>query len=1192
MSRVIILLLLLCGTASAVWAPVSAVVPSAGQVAVLQDGGSSTTLSFDFPGYDQEEVDADGTRCVRVSVPGMAPTLVKGEPELPIWTESMIIPDQGVVSLRVVESQWEEIPSLPVLPSKGNLYRTIDPATVPYEFGSAYAAGRWVPDAEVQLSEPFILRDYRGVTIRVHPVQYNGERGMLRVLRRMVVEVRTEGTGGTNVIVRRATGTAREFQRMYEGIFVNLRDRSHPMNEHAGRMLIIAGDAYYDGMAEFVTWKREKGIETKLVRYSEIGGSGSTAVKTYIQNEYNTLGVVFVLLVGDLEHIPSPTYAGGEADPTYALLAGSDVYPDAFVSRFSVQSAADLSTQVQRSVEYERSPTAGVNWYHKATGIASAEGSPADYQWVNESRTKLLNYTYTEMDQIYDPGASASQVTTALNGGRSLVLYMGHGSTTAWSTTGFSNSNVNALANYWMLPVIHSVACVNGDFSTTTCFAEAWLRAQSGGQPRGAIATYMSSINQSWVPPQIAQRSFVDSLVIDGYNTVGGVFFIGSVGMLEYYSGGADGVEMYNTWHIFGDCSVQIRTDSPTAMTATYPTSVPVGTSSISVTVTGVPDALVGISANGELLGSGYTDAAGAVDVTLDEPLDAPGTVLVTITAYNKTPIQADLEVIAASGPHVTYVSSTILGDGQADVGDTVLLNVELENVGNETAYAVQATLSTVNAQISVTVPTQGYGDIAADATALPAAPFQFYVGSLPDGTVVPFELDITSGSDTWDASFSITVHAAPEIEVTPTSLEAWAGVGETTARLVTVSNSGTADLTYTVSVTTDSRKQSTVPFVELGKGEADPRAGEAPGRGTGGPDGYGYRWIDSDEVGGPAYAWVDIGSSGTSPGSGDDSNYGPFSLGFTFPFYGTDYTAVRICTNGWLSFTSTATAYTNQGIPNSSVPNALIAPFWDDLSPNYGGSVRYLSDAGNGRFIAQWTDVPRWTSSGGTGSYTFQAILYQDGRIVYQYSDLVGDVNSCTVGIENQAGTDGLQVVVNAAYLHNGLAIQFSTEEPWLTVSPVSGTLVPEGNADLTATMDATDLSEGTYTGTITITSNDADEGAIGIPVTFHVGSVEPPALTATEQGSSVELTWTVVGAAAGYWVYGASNNVWFEPGMSPGYANRVTVLPSGTTSWSSTAGMGDPETNWTYLVMAVDGSGVELCRSNRAGECDFALP
>ncbi|MBN1423090.1 hypothetical protein JXA88_00910, partial [Candidatus Fermentibacteria bacterium] len=436
-------------------------------------------------------------------------------------------------------------------------------------------------------------------------------------------------------------------------------------------------------------------------------------------------------------------------------------------------------------------------WYHKATGIASNQGSPPDYQWINGFRTKLLNYTYTEMDQIYDPSATAAMVTAALNEGRSLVVYMGHGSSTSWGTTGFSNTNVNALSNYWMLPVIHSVACDNGNFSTTTCFGEAWLRAQSGGQPRGALAAYMSSISQGWTPPQYGQQGFVDSLVSDRYNTVGGTLFIGGMAMLEHYNGGYDGTSHFNTWIIFGDCSVQMRTDSPAAMAATYPTAVLVGTSSIPVTVAGVEGALVGVSAEGEWLGSGYTDGAGTVNVTLNEPLNVPGTVKLTITGYNKEPIQADIEVIPPTGPYVIYQSTTVLGDGQADIGETVSLNIELKNVGIETAYGVVGTLSTTNGQIAVTAPSQGYGDMAPGATALPGEPYVFEVGSLADNTVVPFHLDIVSGLDSWEADFPLTVHAPDlaeagwQIDDTEGNGNGRLDPGETVGLTVTVVNGG-----------------------------------------------------------------------------------------------------------------------------------------------------------------------------------------------------------------------------------------------------------------------------------------------------------------------------------------------------------------------------------------------------------------
>jgi hypothetical protein len=95
--------------------------------------------------------------------------------------------------------------------------------------------------------------------------------------------------------------------------------------------------------------------------------------------------------------------------------------------------------------------------------------------------------------------------------------------------------------------------------------------------------------------------------------------------------------------------------------------------------------------------------------------------------------------------------------------------------------------------------------------------------------------------------------------------------------------------------------------------------------------------------------------------------------------------------------------------------------------------------------------------------------------------------------------------------------------------------------------------------------------------------------ALTGNTVGSAAQFTWSSFGGTTEYWIYGAENLPWFVLGMGPGYAHRVAMITPPATTWSSSAGVGDPNSNWTYLVMAVNATGQELTRSNRAGEQDF---
>ena len=63
----------------------------------------------------------------------------------------------------------------------------------------------------------------------------------------------------------------------------------------------------------------------------------------------------------------------------------------------------------------------------------------------------------------------------------------------------------------------------------------------------------------------------------------------------------------------------------------------------------------------------------------------------------------------------------------------------------------------------------------------------------------------------------------------------------------------------------------------------------------------------------------------------------------------------------------------------------------------------------------------------GSPDQLTFEAILYENGNIVFQYQQLNGVVNQMTVGIEDADGVDGLLYLFNAGGLSVSKAIRFT---------------------------------------------------------------------------------------------------------------------------------------------------------------------
>ncbi len=419
---------------------------------------------------------------------------------------------------------------------------------------------------------------------------------------------------------------------------------------------------------------------------------------------------------------------------------------------------------------------------------------------------------------------------------------------------------------------------------------------------------------------------------------------------------------------------------------------------------------------------------------------------------------------------------------------------------------------------------------------------------------------------------------------VDPTSIFDELYTGEESDHDATLSNIGVGTLDFTIPMPLVGEPMSAPPEpLELGKDEEDPRSGDPVTENTGGPDAFGYRWIDSDEPGGPVFNWMDISATGMPVTlTNDDQTSTPVALGFEFPFYGGYFDSIRVCTNGWLSFTSSLTSYSNQPLPTSSGPENMVAPFWDDLHPH---SVNRTFFQSFGTYaIVQWQAMERYS---GSGAYTFQVILEASGAITFQYLDVEsGDLSSATVGIQDATKTIGLQVAFNQAYLHNNLAVRISAIPQWLTVSPTSGRLYAGESIPINMHMDASGLEGGTYPATVNIHTNDPENEILTIDVSLHVigapdAEVMPSSLDFGDVflGVPTDLTLTVINSGTD--TLHVTDIVPSHPELSPN-PTTFDIAPHGSQ---------DVTVTWTSTVLGAF-SGSVTVQSDDAAEPNIVVP
>lgn len=754
------------------------------------------TASFSFSSIDATEVTTERGVFSTLTMNGTYPTGNLGEPMLPAANKLIAVPF-GASDLTVkVKSYTTTTYSLAdyginkVYPQQMPLRKDQKPEDVPFAYSEkAYAVKGFInrPVAEVKIQGT--MRGIQIGALTVNPVQYDPATNSIQVFNDIQVEV---SYGPYD-----KSASYNEFARTFSPYFANIYDqmfnwRDDVYDEHPDlwqnpvHMLIIADRMFEECLQPWFTWKTTKGFYLN-VKYTDEIGTSAAAIRAAIQDEYSKEAPTFLMIMGDKNQVAASA-TGSEThcvtDLQYSSVDG-DQFPDMYHSRFPAETVAQMTSMINKALEYEQYTMPDPSYLNNVLLIAGEDSG-----WgVTVGRPTIwyaTNYYYNEehgYDQVHEYShGQYSGCYTWLNEGVGFANYTAHGSNTSWAGPSFTVSDVNNLTNEHKYFLAMGNCCEAADWGISgTCFGEAMVRAENkaayayiGSCPStywlndyyfGVGAT--SQANGQMPDISITTMGFYDAMwTDDAYNTVTSMMFIGNLASNAAQALGytlhCSTLYDWQAYHTLGDGSILPFRIQPTENNVSHMPTLPIGMDFF--TVSAYPGSYVGITKDGVLYGAGMIGESGTADIQIN-PVTSGGEVTVCVTHPQHIPY---INVIPAAAMDGAYIAvDNVQCEQPLVTGAYVAPTVTLKNVGVETANNVNVVLSTESEYIELLNTTATVPSIAPDAVYEIEDAFAFNTAvDIPNGTRVRFFVNCTSGSDTWEGRFDLTF-GAPEFVMT-----------------------------------------------------------------------------------------------------------------------------------------------------------------------------------------------------------------------------------------------------------------------------------------------------------------------------------------------------------------------------------------------------------------------------------------
>lgn len=363
--------------------------------------------------------------------------------------------------------------------------------------------------------------------------------------------------------------------------------------------IIITHSDFYDDVLPLDARRAGQGPRTLVVDVQDVYDEFSYGVfdpqaihdfLAYAYDYWTEPPPSYVLLVGDgnydcknnlgsspanyippyLAFVDTGTDGIGEtaSDNLYVTIHGDDSVPDIHIGRLPLNSSAEASTVINKILNYEQDPPGG-DWNQTALFVAdNIPDSAGDFVALsNDIVDNYLSVPYTD-GKVYlndycgpptsnpCPAATAA-IIEAVNDGRLLVNYIGHGGTSLWAKevvlrADAIRNDIDYLTNASELPMMLSMTCSTGYFHDPDkpCLDEQLVRAED----KGAIASWSPTGLGMALGHHYLDQGFFTAVFSDTISEIGQATYRGKLKLYTETGGETSAFrDLMDTYVLFGD---------------------------------------------------------------------------------------------------------------------------------------------------------------------------------------------------------------------------------------------------------------------------------------------------------------------------------------------------------------------------------------------------------------------------------------------------------------------------------------------------------------------------------------------------------------------------------------------------------------------------------------------------------------